>query len=186
MLKVQGSKGAFVSVISLMLSAGVSASEHTQGHVQGDAAQTCGIEMDKKVIGQKETFYIPVANLNFRSRIDTGATRTSLHATNIEIEDFSPEAEDNIGKMINFITANEQGESVHMRKKITHVRQIQNSLGTEMRYSVKLDLSLATRDYSVEANLKDRSLMSDKLLIGRNLLACNYVVDVSKATVFGI
>ncbi|AJR08834.1 hypothetical protein H744_2c2170 [Photobacterium gaetbulicola Gung47] len=152
-----------------------------------DYAQECGVEAaDKVVIGQKESFYAPAANLIFRFRIDTGATRTSMHATNIEIENFSPEAGDNIGKMVNFITANEHGETVHMREKITHVRQIQNSLGSEMRYSIELDLTLAERDYRVEVNLKDRSLMSDKLLIGRNLLACNYVVDVSIHSTYGV
>lgn len=178
---------AIVVLASMMIPVGVVASEATQGYIQGHAVQECGIEDgNKRVIGQKESFYSPASNLNFRSRIDTGATRTSIHATNIEIEDFSPEAEDNIGKMVNFITANEKGETVHMRKKITHVRHIQNSLGSEMRYSIQLDLTLADREYSVEVNLKDRSLMSDKLLIGRNLLACNYVVDVSKATAFGV
>ena len=172
-----------VLVSTLMLSPAVLANDY---------AQSCSIDglgnehTSKLVIGQKEIFYSPAANLNFRSRIDTGATRTSIHATNVEIEDFSPDAEENIGKIVNFITANERGETVHMREKITHVRQIQNSLGSEMRYSIQLDLTLADRDYSVEVNLKERSLMSDKLLIGRNLLSCNYVVDVSKPSVYGV
>ncbi|WP_052260793.1 RimK/LysX family protein [Photobacterium gaetbulicola] len=173
-----GSVSAMVVAFLLAVSPTISASDY---------AQECGVETaDKVVIGQKESFYAPAANLNFRSRIDTGATRTSMHATNIEIENFSPEAGDNIGKMVNFITANEHGTSVHLREKITHVRQIQNSLGSETRYSIMLDLTLAEREYRVEVNLKDRSLMSDKLLIGRNLLACNYVVDVSKASAFGV
>lgn len=131
-----------VLATTLMLSPAVLANDYAQScSIDGS-----GIEQaSKRVIGQKETFYSPAANLNFRSRIDTGATRTSIHATNIEIEDFSPDAEENVGKIVNFITANELGETVHMREKITHVRQIQNSLGSEMRYSIQLDLSLDHR-----------------------------------------
>ncbi|MGF1704030.1 RimK/LysX family protein [Photobacterium makurazakiensis] len=169
---------ALIGLASVLLSTTAFASDYSSA-CAGDSSPLA-------LIGQKEVFYSKAADLNFRSRIDTGATRTSLHATNIEIEGFAPDAGENVGKVVNFITANELGESVHMSSKITHVRQIQNSLGSELRYSIELDLSMSGQEHIVEVNLKDRSLMSDKLLIGRNILACNYLVDVSKASVYGL
>ncbi|PSW09972.1 hypothetical protein C9I98_25445 [Photobacterium sanctipauli] len=165
---------------------GITALLFSTSAVSSEFGYACDDSAVKAVIGQKEQFYSNKANLSFRSRIDTGATRTSLHAINIEIEDFSPEPDENVGKMVNFITANEQGETVHMRSRITHVRQIQNSLGAELRYSIEMDFHLDGQEHVVETNLKDRSLMADKLLVGRNILACNYLVDVSKPSVLGI
>jgi len=42
---------------------------------------------ERKVVGQLETIRIQEADLDFVARIDTGARSTSIHATDIQVDD---------------------------------------------------------------------------------------------------
>ncbi|MDN2481441.1 ATP-dependent zinc protease family protein [Vibrio agarivorans] len=142
-------------------------------------AESCAVD-EMVVIGEKEFIYIDDLETHYRARIDTGATRTSLHAMNIEIVDGVEDLEANIGKRVRFITANEQGDKHQHQADIVAVRTIKNSLGTEVRYSIDMTLSREGESETVQVNLRDRGRMDDKLLIGRDWLRCRYLVDVNQ------
>lgn len=132
----------------------------------------------KIIIG--ETAWIQVAQLPFPflARIDTGARTTSIHATDIQISDASTVAHENIGKTISFKTVNRDGTFQTLTTDIVQVSTIRNSQGIEQRYVIELRLSYQDKQKKVLVNLRDRSQMKYKLLIGRNWLAGDFLVDV--------
>ncbi|GAL13716.1 protein of unknown function DUF785 [Vibrio astriarenae] len=99
---------------------------------------------------------------------------------NIEVLDGVEDLEANIGKQVRFITANEMGEKHQHQAEIVAVRSIKNSLGTEVRYSIDMTIERAEKPKTVQVNLRDRGRMDDKILIGRDWLNCDYLVDVSQ------
>ncbi|MBV7314382.1 RimK/LysX family protein [Shewanella sp. NIFS-20-20] len=136
---------------------------------------------EKPVIGAKADIAIIESDLIYEARIDTGAVETSLHATELHIVDEDTDNMDNnIGKIIRFKTSNEDGQVATVSTKIVDTSLIRNSQGSEVRYMVNLTLGEPGKEYTVKVNLRDRTQMSQKLLIGRNWLSGHYVVDVNK------
>jgi hypothetical protein len=137
----------------------------------------------KTTIG--ETAWINIAEIPFSylARIDTGAKTTSIHATNIKITNKSKLPAKNIGKEITFQTINRNGKSQLLTAIITRVSNIKNGKGTEQRYVIQLALSLKNVKKTVEVNLRDRSRMNYKLLIGRNFLSQDFLVDVDRKAI---
>ena len=142
---------------------------------------SCGAMYNKKVIGKTAVITVAEAKMDFMSRIDTGATVTSLHIVELKIENEAENKEKNIGKMAVFVTENNQGKRMTVKRKIINVSKVKNSQGVEYRYVVEMHLNWAGEPRLVEVNLRDRSAMTYKLLIGRNWLADHYVVDVTKS-----
>ncbi|MGX9463077.1 putative ATP-dependent zinc protease [Shewanella sp. A14] len=134
----------------------------------------------KKVIGPVAELSVKQTGLLFNTRIDTGAVENSLHAVNIRVEkEDKVDMGNNIGKIITFTTENEKGEKVDVRTKIRGTSFIRNAQGTEVRYMVRLSVGEPKNEFLVDVNLKDRTKMGYKLLIGRNWLQGHYLVDVS-------
>jgi len=132
----------------------------------------------KSTIG--ETAWINIAGIPFSylARIDTGAKTTSIHATNIEVINESAAYSGNIGKTITFQTMNREGKSQTLTAIITRVSNIKSGQGTEQRYVISLPLSWKNVTKVIEVNLRNRSQMNHKLLIGRNFLSKDFLVDV--------
>jgi len=132
----------------------------------------------KTIIGK--TAWIGIGGVSFSTlaRIDTGARITSIHATDIKITDEHVVAQKNIGKTITFQTMNHDGKVQQITERITKVFIVRNSQGTEPRYVIELHLSWNQGNKKVEVNLRDRSKMTYKLLIGRNWLSKDFLVDV--------
>jgi hypothetical protein len=142
---------------------------------------SCGAMYNKKVIGETAVITVAEAKMDFVSRIDTGATVTSIHVVDLQIENESKDKEKNVGKLVTFVTENKQGKRATIKLPISDVAKVKNSQGLEYRYVVKMHLNWAGQPRLVEVNLRDRSAMTYKLLIGRNWLANHYVVDVTKS-----
>lgn len=132
----------------------------------------------KSTIGETARINIAGVPFSYLARIDTGAKTTSIHATNIEIINESAAYSENIGKTITFQTINRDGKSQPLKAIITRVSNIKNSQRTEQRYVIALSLSWENITKVVEVNLRDRSRMNYKLLIGRNFLSKDFLVDV--------
>lgn len=152
---------------------------------------------EKLTVGAAEHVRVVEADLRFLTRIDTGAASTSLHAEdmtvldgeNISPADYSeaeqksivrPKMRKNIGKYLQFTTENEQGEKHQGKALITNVAAVRNSQGLEIRYKVALAVEWQGHAKTVEVNLRDRSKMHYKLLVGRNWLEGDYLVDVER------
>ena len=120
------------------------------------------------------------AGLDFVARVDTGARTTSLHAVELEIEDPAPRVEDNVGRNIRFRVINERGESARISSVIVDVVGVRQALGTELRYAVALHLTWQGIRRELLVNLRDRSAIDHKLLVGRDWIGEGFLVDVQR------
>lgn len=135
----------------------------------------------KRVLGSVVTVGEAKTNMQFLARVDTGARTCSLHTAEKVILNGARFMEDNIGKTIRFRVENRQGKSEWLERPIAEVRLITTSEGEETRYLVPMALICAGVEREVLVSLNDRSRMSFSMLLGRNFLAGEFVVDVSGA-----
>ncbi len=133
---------------------------------------------DKMTVGATEIIHVVEADLDFLTRIDTGARTTSIHALDIKIENPAVKKKDNIGKKISLTLINGKGERKRLQTTIVDALQVRNAQGVETRYMIPLTLRWRGIDKTIKVNLRDRSAMTYKLLIGRDWLSKDFIVDV--------
>lgn len=127
----------------------------------------------KRVIGPTETVAIADAEIGLVARVDTGARTTSVHAESIELMDDE----------VRFDLVCPDGRRVPMQRPVAEVRTVRSAAGSEDRVFVELTLEHDGYAKPVLVNLKDRSHMAYPLLLGRNWLKDDYIVDVSREPV---
>lgn len=137
--------------------------------------------------GSEKTIIGPVAevdavghDLDFIARVDTGATTCSLHVEEWKIADESPKMADNVGKKIRFLLTNRDGDSEWVERKIVQLSIVKTSEREEARYKVPMDLACRSVKKRVLVSLNDRSHMKYAMLLGRNFLDSDFLVDVSR------
>lgn len=138
---------------------------------------SCAVTPTKHILGPVEI--VQVQGLDYQARIDTGADTTSINAYDIEVDNEVPDLSANVGKLLHFSSANEKGDVQTIAARIVKVNTVRNVLGSEFRYVVRLAIGWGNYVKTVEVNLRDRSKMQFALLIGRNWLKDDFVVDVS-------
>ena len=146
-----------------------------QAGTQTTAQSQKGVEDNPIIIGALEKVRILPANIIYDSRIDTGATTTSIHAGNMEI--FERDGK----KWVKFdLQGEEKTETVEM--KIKEFRNIKrHGAPDQKRAVVTLHLVLGKVSQEVDVTLNDRSKFTYPGLIGRNFLKPNHmIVDVSQ------
>jgi hypothetical protein len=133
--------------------------------------------VDKCIIGSTAHLFVKETNLQYQARIDTGAMLSSIHAYHIVIETkHACSMFENKGKMLWFTSSNHLNQEVRVHAKIIDTLVIRSVMGVESRYIVELHID----NRLVLASLKNRQEMDYKLLIGRNWLEGQYLVDVSR------
>lgn len=130
-------------------------------------------------IGPVTTITEVSSGLPFPARVDTGATTCSIHYEEIEIEDAAEDPADNVGKRIRVLIQNADGEKEWVATKIVEHVTVRTSTDDEQRYKVPLKLRWQDVEKKVLVTLKDREKMKYPLLLGRNFLRGDFVVDVN-------
>jgi len=144
---------------------------------KGSASRVAAAECpggDKMIIGEAEKIRILPADVIYDSRIDTGATTTSLHAGNMEF--FERDGK----KWVKFdLEGENKTETVEM--KIKEYRNIKrHGAPDQKRPVVTVRLVLGNISQMVDVTLNDRSRFTYPGLVGRNFLRGIMIVDVSK------
>ena len=133
-------------------------------------------DANKRIVGATEMVFVEDANLSFKARVDSGAKTSSIHAENIEV-DFSGDPR---GKTISFDVVTKEGLSRKIETRVSSVITVRTSESAEYRYVVWLTMKWNDSKKAVRVTLNDREKMEYHLLLGRNWLQGDFVVDVDK------
>ena len=138
----------------------------------------------KHVIGSTARIKEVSTGVEFAARIDTGAQSCSIHVDKWEIKDPSRNPVVNIGKSIRFQVTNDEGDSEWIETIVAGRVRIRSSAQKDGayhgRYKVRLTLDWEGFKKEVLVTLTDRAGMEYPLLIGRNYLRGDFLVDVEK------
>ncbi|AGH81869.1 putative lipoprotein [Psychromonas sp. CNPT3] len=132
---------------------------------------------DKTILGQNEWVYVSQIKENYRARIDTGATTSSISAQDIEIF----ERDGKRWVRFNLIDENDECKQTLETPVIRMVSIIQSnnsSKGNTNRPVVQLHVRMGDIVNKTEFTLTDRQHMQYPVLIGRSFLQDVALVDV--------
>ena len=128
----------------------------------------------KPLIGEIENIYLPELKLILKARIDTGATSTSIDARNIVA------FERDGAKWVRFEIIGADEKPITVKKPIQKIISIKQHKGkAEKRFVIKMRLNITNLSIYGDVSLTDRSKYNFPVLIGRNFLQGNAIVDVS-------
>lgn len=122
------------------------------------------------VVGAVEPVGIAEAGFVLPGRIDTGAAASSVHAVEIEVD----------WDRVHFVLEDGRGGRRPMTAPIADHAWVTSAHGTDLRPRVALHLELRGVRKEVLVSLRDRSRMQYKVLVGRDFLAGDFVVDVAR------
>lgn len=128
-------------------------------------------------IGWIEKVQLPVQDITFTAKIDTGADHSSIHATDVEIY------EHNSIKRVRFSVENKQGASRRFDLPLVRITSIkQKRAGAEpiQRPVVSMDLCVGNILKTTLVNLSNRNNFQYRMLIGRSYLENDYLVNPGK------
>jgi len=123
----------------------------------------------KIIIGTIEDVILLPWGVKLPARIDTGAAKTSLDARELTFKD----------DMVQFRLPPKYG-GLLMRLPVIDWKHIRTPEGLERRPIVELEICLGSKRIRTEVNLADRSMVKYPLILGRNFLREDYVVDVKR------
>ena len=130
------------------------------------------------LFGEAEYITIKPDNIRLKARIDTGATTSSIHATEIKL--FERDGK----KWVKFNLTRSNGKKVPMKKPVIRTIEVKRHGETEQsRPVVKLDVAMGKIKKTTQFSLTDRSQFKFPVLIGRSLLKNIAIVDVNRSYV---
>lgn len=167
-----------IAVIALALSRGGLL------NADGPTGETADLpNQSKRIIGAIAKITEANSGIEFLARVDTGATSCSIHVEKLEIEDESPKRLENVGKKARFLLKGADGESKWVETKVVAAVRVKSSAlkngDFDRRYKVRLPLQWKDFRKEVRVTLNDRAEMAYPLLIGRNFLRGDFLVDVA-------
>ncbi len=128
----------------------------------------------KIVVGGREHIHLDPPGLWMNGRIDTGATTSSIHGSDITI------FERDGAKWVSFNLDHDGTERIIERPVVRIRRVLQSSSSTaNQRPSVNLFVKIGGVSTEAEFTVIDRSHMTYPVLIGRNIMKDLLVVDVA-------
>ncbi len=134
---------------------------------------------EKKLDIVGSTEYICIGNVkNIPAKIDTGADTSSIWVSNIEMQEDGVLTFSLFAKKCPLYTG-ERLQSTSYTAKV-----VRSSHGdSQIRYCVKLPLTIMGKTYDTTFTLANRSRNHFPVLIGRRTLKDRFLVDVSKSSV---
>ncbi len=129
----------------------------------------------KQVIGIIEMVSLGKRAIDVPSKIDTGADRSAIWATNIRVDT------EGILHFSLFGVGSPYYNGKIFKRKNFSVASVKSSNGSsEIRYQTHFTIIMAGKRIRALFNLSDRSSNTYKILIGRRTISNKFLVDVSK------
>lgn len=132
---------------------------------------------DKKIVGAKERVLFTDLGIVLQSRVDTGATTSSLDARDIEI--FERNGDEWVRFAIHDPDLDQMVELERPRSRKVRIIQA-SSEEVDKRPVVEMRITMGSLTQMAEFTLSDRSHMEFPLLVGRNILRDLMLVDVAR------
>jgi len=121
---------------------------------------------DKLVVGEVEEIVLKPWDVRLPARIDTGAATSSLDARGLTVKNNTAE----------FRLSKKYG-SLLLRLPVIGWQKVRSADFKERRPVVEITFCLGPKLIHTQVTLNDRSTVSYPLIIGRNVLRDNFVVD---------
>ncbi len=133
------------------------------------SAMAAGAE-ERITIGEVEEIVLLPWGLKLPARIDTGAATSSLDARDLKVKE-------NIAE---FRLAPKYGDLL-LRLPVVDWKHIRSSEARERRPVVEMELCFGPKRIRARVNLNDRSTVKYPLIIGRNILREDFIVDCKQS-----
>ncbi len=163
------------SMLAITIGVGVTMKAHSSDSTE---------KRQMRIIGATATLTEVSSGLSFPARIDTGAATCSLHVEKLEIQDKTAKRVHNVGKTARFLLRDKDGKTKWAEAIIAAAVRVKSSSlrSGEYDHRYKVRLTLQWKDFRKEVlvTLNDRTDMEFPLLIGRNFLAGDFLVDVAQ------
>ena len=132
---------------------------------------------EKQIIGRVDKIDLPVFNLeNIEAKVDTGANRSAIHCSSIELSEAADKAELRFHIPLDSSHGHKVFSTTDFFKK-----RIKSSNGlSEERFIIKTTIVLFGRRIKASFSLTDRAEMNYPILLGRKLLHTRFIVDVEQ------
>ena len=139
---------------------------------------------NKISLGWREWVSLPKLGIHkIKAKVDTGARTSALHAKDLEF--FSTHGK----KMIHFHVYPKQESHegrVFCKAELVDQRHVKSSLGHgSHRPVVRTQLKIGKKVRPIELTLVNRELMGFRMLIGREAIRGDYVIDPSRSFLVG-
>jgi uncharacterized membrane protein YdjX (TVP38/TMEM64 family) len=125
---------------------------------------------EKITIGEVEDVILIPWGVRLPARIDTGAATSSLDARDLTVKD----------NLAEFRLPDQYG-GLRMHLPVIEWQYIRSAESRERRPVVEIELCIGPKVFRIEVNLNDRSAVKYPLLLGRNALEENFVVDCTQS-----
>jgi hypothetical protein len=128
----------------------------------------------RQTVGWVEHVLVGQAAVMVKAKIDTGAQTSSLNCDCIT-------ADETDGKQwVSFTVIDTKGVRHSLSKPVVRIATIKRHYGeAQKRYVVRLDICLGDTKREVEVTLVDRTGFEYPMLIGRNFMQGDFLVDPS-------
>jgi hypothetical protein len=128
------------------------------------------IEAKERItVGLVEEVVLLPWGVKLPARIDTGAAQTSLDARDMVIK----------GDMVDFKLPEKYG-GLQLNLPIVARKTVRSAEASEQRPVVIMEFCIGSKHIRTRVNLNDRSKVKYPLLVGRNALKKNFIVDCMK------
>ncbi|MDF2940814.1 MAG: ribosomal protein S6--L-glutamate ligase [Gammaproteobacteria bacterium] len=136
-------------------------------------------QSDKILIGWKEYCSLPDLNVKkIIAKVDTGADTSALHALNIK--PFTDRGEPHVQFEVYPIRFNNMFMQV-CTAPVVDYRVIRSSNGLhEKRFVISTRLILGEHEYLTQLTLTNRSFLNYRMLLGKEFLSGNVIIDTSQ------
>ena len=132
----------------------------------------------KQLVGALEQCDLPQLKLNsIETRVDTGATTSSLHVDNI-VEFKKERGKEKWVRFDIHPDTHDVSQVVQREAKVKSVRKVKSSNAThQRRLVIETDILIAGMRWCIELTLTDRSEMKYLMLLGREAMSGRLIVD---------
>jgi len=128
----------------------------------------------KELVGWVENAVVFPGGVVVKAKVDSGAKTSSLDCACIKT--FKRDGKD----WLSFSIKNDQGDIVTLEKPVARIAHIKRHFGkSQTRYVINLGICLGSVYRETEVTLVDRSGFNYALLIGRNFLQDDFLIDPS-------